>query len=459
MSRRPAAAHAAQAATAGIYSVRDYGAAGDGGTLDTAAINKAIVACAAAGGGQVRFPPGRYLSGTVHLKSNVALFLDAGATLVGSPGLDQYQHYAAPPGTPEARSPKWHRALILGDGVENVVIGGAGVVDGNKVYDPQGEEQMRGPHTIILGDCKRVTLRDVTVRDSANYAVPIEFSTDVDVRGVKFTGGWDGVHFRGWGDRRCRDLSIVGCQFFTGDDSIAGRYVENLLVTGCVINSSCNGIRVIGPAKHMVVHDCLFYGPGVHPHRTQSRHNMLSGILLQPGAWDESPGALDDVLIDGITMRNVASPVTLWLTRDGNTADGVTVSRLSATGVYRSAASVESWSKTPVGRVVFRDVSMEFEGGGQADDPKLPVKPAHLDSRPLPVWGFYARNAKTVALENVRLNCAKEDQRPVILCEGVERLTLDGLRVPPAAGVFEPLVLRNVGRLDRRDTERPRDNQ
>ena len=97
-------AREAQAATPGVFSVRDYGAVGDGKALDTAAINKALEACAAAGGGQVRLPPGRYLSGTVHLKSNVVLFLDAGATLVGSPDLDQYQHYAAPPGTPEARS-------------------------------------------------------------------------------------------------------------------------------------------------------------------------------------------------------------------------------------------------------------------------------------------------------------------------------------------------------------------
>ena len=74
---------AAQAATPGIFSVRAYGALGDGKALDTAAINKAVEACAEAGGGQVRFPPGRYLSGTVHLRSNVALFLDAGTTLVG----------------------------------------------------------------------------------------------------------------------------------------------------------------------------------------------------------------------------------------------------------------------------------------------------------------------------------------------------------------------------------------
>ena len=442
----PAAAH-------GVFSIRDYGAAGDGKTLDTAAINKAVQACATAGGGQVLFPPGTYLSGTVHLKSHVTLMLAAGARLVGSTNLGHYQHYAAPEGTPEARSPQWHRALILGDGVHDVTIAGAGTIDGNKVHDPQGEEKMRGPHTIILGNCRNVTLRDVALTDSANYAVLIEFSEHVDVRGVKFTGGWDGVHFRGWTARPCRNLAIVGCQFFTGDDAIAGRFVENLLVTNCTINSSCNGIRIIGPATHMIVHDCLFYGPGVHPHRTQSRRNMLSGIILQPGAWGASDGPLDDVLISDVTMKSVASPVMIWLKRAGNTADRITVSRLSATGVYRAAASVESWSDTPVGRVVLRDVSLEFTGGGTATQSRAAARPPDVDSRALPAWGVYARNVKTLRLENVRLGCAKDDLRSAIVCQGVERLTLDGVRLPRAAGAAEPLALEDVGRVDRRDVD------
>jgi hypothetical protein len=97
---------------------------------------------------------------------------------------------------------------------------------------------------------------------------------------------------------------------------------------------------------------------------------------------------------------------------------------------------------------------MEFEGGGEAGDARLPVKPAHLDCRPLPVWGFYARNAKGVALRNVRLNCGREDQRPGVLCEGVERLTLDGLRLPASGGASDQLVLKNVAHVDRGNTER-----
>ena len=162
-------------------------------TLDTPAIHKAIEACSAAGGGQVLLPPGRYLSGTVHLKSHVTLFLEAGATLVGTPDLDQYQHPTIPEFIPEARWGKWHRALILGDGLEDIAIAGQGVIDGNKVFDPTGEERMRGPHTFVFVNCRKVTVRDVSFVDSANYAIFFQISDHVEIRNVKFTGGWDGV--------------------------------------------------------------------------------------------------------------------------------------------------------------------------------------------------------------------------------------------------------------------------
>ena len=437
-----------------LFDIRQYGSTGDGTTLDTTAINQTIAACAAAGGGQVLFPPGRYLSGTVHLKSHVTLLFEAGATLVGTTNLSQYQYPSLPSDLPEARWGKWHRALILGDGVQDIGMVGPGTIDGNKVFDPTGEERMRGPHTILLVNSRQAVIRDLSIVDSGNYAILFFISDQVDVRNVKITGGWDGVHFRGFPHRPCRNVNIVGCQLFTGDDSIAGRYWENTLITGCVLNSSCNPVRIIGPVQHLIIHDCLMYGPGAQPHRSSNRSNALAGVNLQPGAWDATEGNLDDVLISDVTMHNVATPFHFSL-KKGNTAGRITVNRASATGVYRAAASVESWAETPFTNVVFRDVSIEYEGGGRPDPSRGAVKAPGVDARALPAWGFFARNVQNLTFENVRLSCLKEDLRPVVIADGIERLSLDDFKFARFTNVAVPLLLTNVTRTEFHD-EKPR---
>jgi hypothetical protein len=437
------------APAASKFDVRENGAKGDGQSLDTEAIQKAVDACADAGVGQVYFPPGRYVSGTIHLRSGVTIFLDAGARLIGSTNLSENTQPHLPEIMPEAIWGKWHRGLIVGENVEDVTITGPGVIDGNKVFDPAGEERMRGPHTIVLVNCRRFILRDVTIVDAANYAVFLQVTDDVEILNVKIVGGWDGVHWRGAPGRWCQNVRIIGCQFYTGDDAIAGRYWNNTLIEGCVINSSCNGIRLIGPATRLTIANNLFRGPGEQPHRTSlelRRTNMLSGIILQPGAWDATRGLLDEVLIAHNVMQDVASPVTIW-TKSGNTVGRVTVSGLNATGVYRAAISVESWAETPITNVVLRDVQVEYAGGRTAWAPEQVVEGPGVDARPLPAWGIYARNVEALTLEDVRLSLTSDDLRPAIIADRVDRLSLDGFKFTLVPGVSQPIVTTNVTQL------------
>ena len=437
------------ALAASRFDIRSHGAKGDGVTPDTAAIQAALDTCRDAGGGTVVFPQGHYLSGTIHLRSKVGLWFEAGATLVGTTNLTEYRQPAVPDFMPEAKWGKWHRALLLGEGIEDVTLAGPGVIDGNKVFDPTGEERMRGPHTLVFVNSRRVTVRDVTFLDSANYAVFFQVSDDVEFRNVKFVGGWDGIHWRGAPERWCQNVNVIDCQFFTGDDAIAGRYWNNTVIKDCLINSSCNGIRLIGPATRLTIANNLFRGPGEQPHRTsreKRRTNMLSGIILQPGAWDATRGPLDDVLLANNVMQHVASPVTLW-TKPGNTVGKVTVSGLDATGVYASALSAESWADEPITNVVLRNVQVEFAGGGTAAQAQQLVKGPGVDARSLPAWGLYARHVQALTLEDVRFSLASDDFRPVVHADQVQQLKLDGLRFTRVPGVRESIVTTNVGAM------------
>src|SRR5688572_2606343 len=173
---------------------------------------------------------------------------------------------------------------------------------------------------------------------------------------------------------------------------------------------------------------------------------MLSGIILQPGAWDATRGLLDDVTLANNTMEHVASPVTLW-TKSGNPVGRVTINGLNATGVYRAALSVEGWGGAPVTNVVVRNASIEFTGGGKAWPAEQTVKGPGVDARSLPAWGVYARNVERLALEDVRLSVAAEDHRPVIFADAVRELRLDHVRYPRFARVTNPVVTLNGSRV------------
>jgi len=429
--------------------VRAFGAKGDGRTVETEALNRAMAA-AGREKGEVRFPPGRYLSGTIELRSGVTLHLEPGATLLGTTNLSDYKMFRPPAGTPEAGfKPEWHRALLLGVNVENVRITGGGIIDGNKVFDPKGEERMRGPHTILVGHGRNITIDNVQIRDSANYAILLEDCSDTKIQSIRVTGGWDGVHFRGWPDRYCTNVTITDSQFFTGDDAIAGRYWENVVIADCVLNSSCNGIRVIGPARKLMVNDCQFFGPGQYRHRTSNRTNMLAGIALQPGAWDPTTGPLDDVHLSDLTMQNVATPFHFAL-KGNNTVGTIEVTKVKAAGVYRSTASIESWTTNAFGSVTFRDMEIEFTGGGTPADAEIPIKAPGVDTRKLPVWGFFARNVNRLTLENVRLRLEKTDLRPVARFESVGHLQMNDFAYPKDQGVSEPIVTKAVGEIVQR---------
>lgn len=240
-----------------IFNVSDYGARFCD-ELQTEVIQKAIDACFLAGGGRVVIPCGVFLTGDVRLRSNVELYLEAGAILKGSRNPEDYFHYrndtlepnaltlVETPPQPTACSistSRWSNGLIRAFDAENIaVIGEKGsYIDGSNCYDPEGENKFRGPHGMSFWRCKNIRLEGYTLMHSGNWAHALFQSQNITVRGVSVYGGHDGVDVR-----TCDNIVIENCTFETGDDCVAGFDNHDVIVRNCLMNSACMPIRFGG---------------------------------------------------------------------------------------------------------------------------------------------------------------------------------------------------------------------
>lgn len=428
-----------------IFNIKDYGAVGDGTTLNTEAINNAITDCSVAGGGTVLVPAGRYISGTVLLKSKVTLFLENDATITGTTDLNLYKSYKLTAKDPEhpinislKNSMIWCRALVLLENVNNVTITGSGTIDCSSLTDKQGEEGRRGPHGIFIGDSKNITISGIRVTKAGNYNIICLYVEDVKFTNLTITEGYDGIHIRNG-----KNMLIENCKFFTRDDAIAGGYWTNMLITDCLINSSCNGIRLILPATNLEVKTCEIFGPGIFGHLRGSVNNpyvtnSLTGIILQPGAWGAGPGRLDNVYIHDIRIRDMQTALTFLLNK-GNNAGKITVENVNATGIYHNACSVEAWSTdSKFENVKFKDISISYCINDEQLLKVTDFAQPRTESRLLPYWGFYARNVKNIEFVNATLNYMGKETRPVMGFDEVENVTFNNLRHKEVTGV-EPI--------------------
>lgn len=409
-----------------IVSIMSFGAVPNNESVNNAAaINAAIDHCADKGGGIVNVPSGTFTTGSIYLRSGVTLNIDKNAVLKGSPRLADYtplhtgtdlSRYESGQGTVNynsATDPQWSLAMIHAVGITKAAITGNGCIDGGDVRNPLGEEHMRGPHTVMIADCSDMLFKDFHVIHSANYAF-LGYKIDkATFKNLNIEGGWDGIHVRG-GNK----MKIVGCEFHTGDDAIAGGYWDRMLISHCNINSSCNGIRMIMPSTRVEVSDCEIYGPGQQEHITSHRTSSEAGINLEPGAWGKAPGRMDKILIRRNRMTRVLTPLSVTL-GDDNTLGTIRIEDVTARGTTRMAMSVKSWGNAPTDRVVMRRCDLEFDG---IDDPALP---AWFEGRKtsewpvFPCWGMYFRNVGRVDVKDVTLRVKGKDYRKAYMCDNV----------------------------------------
>ena len=228
--------HAMGVLTAGNVTVTDFGAKGDGQTMNTIALQRAIDACAESGGGEVIVPPGRFLTGTIYLRSHVELVIQRGASILGSTNV--------PADYPV-------RTLIYAESVEDAGISGQGVIDGQARhldYIARGfvvNDDIR-PLGIHFQDCRNMSIRDIQLRDIDCWTLRLFRCDGVRIDNISIycllQGNNDGI------DVDAKNVTITNCLIECDDDGICLKsddpdfMPENITVSNCVIASNCNPI-------------------------------------------------------------------------------------------------------------------------------------------------------------------------------------------------------------------------
>ncbi len=273
------------------YRVKDFGAAGDGTTLDTRAIQQAVDA-AATEGGRVILGPGCYLSGTIELKSRVTLYLAQGAKLLGSPDIQQYATHTW--GHHSDRTP-WH--LVYAHQAENIVICGEGTIDGNgrgfwqdaRAHDWAFWVEKPGRPTpmIELSQCRDVRVENIRLTTPPGWTLHLHDCDRAKIRGVTIDSTLFGPNSDGIDLTGCHDVMVSDCYIHTGDDAIALKTTEDsrscayITVTNCVLETSCAALRV-GFESDQDFRNCTFSNCTI---RNCSR---AIDLLSFRGAWIEN---------------------------------------------------------------------------------------------------------------------------------------------------------------------------
>jgi len=447
------------------YSVRAFGAAGDGTTLDRATVQKAVDACSAAGGGTVYFAPGTYLCGGIRLKAGVTLWLDAGATIKGSRFKKDYEPYEELgfENDADVETTYFHQSLIWAEDAEHIGIAGSGTIDSN--FTNRG-----GPKAIAFKRCRFVDIRGIHILNIPNYAISLLGTDYVNIDGVTILNGLaDGID-----PDSCRNVRISNCHIESVDDAIVPkasfslgerRPCENITVTNCYLSTRCNAFKLGtesgGDFKRIAVSNCVMSG-------LKGERPALSGVALE--SVDGSN--LDGVVISNLTMVNVRAPIFMRLGnrgRDMDTPAPGTFRNVSVSNVVAAraslACSIAGIPGHPIENVTLSDIRIEFIGGNprQPSDVPVPEKidmyPESVMFGPLPAYAMFIRHVENLTLSNLNISYApnfwrlttdvyrdikwpQADEAPshsepavaghAIFAEDVHGLAIDGLRAQPS---------------------------
>jgi polygalacturonase len=461
-----------------VHDVRAFGAKGDGKTLDTPSINRAIEATAAAGGGTVCFPAGNYLAYSVRLKSRVGLYLAHGATLLAAEtpadgangGYDAAESNQPWENYQDFGHNHWHNSLIWGERLEDISICGPGLIWGKGLSrgwatGPKAEQPGAGNKAIALKNCRNVLLRDFSILHGGHFGILATGVDNLTIDNLKIDTNRDGMDID-----CCRNVRISNCSVNSPwDDGIClkssfalgyARATEMVTISNCLVSGSYQegalldatwkrfgpnekvprtgrikfGTESNGGFKNITISNCVFDG--------------CNGLAIET----VDGAVIEDVSITNITMRDlVGAPIFLRLGArmrgPANAAVGALRRVILNNITCQSAASplicsiLAGIPEHPIEDLKLSNVIIFHQGGGTKDDAMRVLAEKEKDyPEPsmfgtTPAHGFFIRHVQGLEMEGIKIEHSNEDARPAFVLTDVQGVDFERVKAPSGLGV------------------------
>ena len=439
------------------YNIVDYGAKADTTELSTTALQRAIDACAAAGGGRVTVPAGNYKTGSIRLKSNVNLYLEHGATLYGSTDLKDYTPMKSD--YVSLRTQTTTIQLIYADGVKNVVIDGYGTIDGRgRAFKKLSwnDEGITRPHLIRFIQSEDVTVRNVTLKNSGCWMQHFLACDRLRIEGIKVVNrnnyNNDALDIDG-----CHDVVVRGIIADSDDDGItlkstSPRLCENIRITDCVISSHCNAVK-LGTETNGGFRNINISGIVVKPSDDQQEKFFGQWIGTSAISLEiVDGGTMENVSVSDFTIEGTESPIFIRLGNRGRgyklrseqkmlsgkgnddtiaelipidhvgCIDGIRIDNIQVRNAGATGCSITGLPGHPVRNVWLSNITIRHKGGVKTEDLKLINDTIVYEKEKeypeatmwgnLPAKGFFVRHARNIHFNNIDIKTEEPDIRP-----------------------------------------------
>ena len=425
-----------------VFNVRDYGAAGDGTSNDTPAVNTAIAAANAAGGGVVEFPAGTYLAGgSIHLMSNVTIQLDHGSTITAAASgfdppeanpYDQYQDYG---------HSHFHDSVIWGENLTNVAFTGSGTITGAGHLITGTPDTGQADKLLTLVNVNGLTISGITLVDGGHITLLTQHCTHVVSNHLTISTASDRD---GWNVVDTTDAVITNINVSSNDDALVfkGDYA---------LGQTYNSGNVVVDHAHLSAKCCngLMFGSETCGNFT---NYSFSNIVVTEagksglGMVSEDGAHISNVTYNHVVMSNTQSPIMEKIGTRLRCGGSPAVGSISGihyndvTGTSAGAFSPTLWGQPghPITGITFNDVHLTLPGGSGPTDPNaVPTdngdyNPNSLSTRP--AYGFYLHNVDGITFSDASLQLAANDQRPAFIANSGRDITLDHVTLQAGSG-------------------------